>query len=182
MTLPFELVLTTLRMTVRPLAPADETLYSHVYTDQRLMRHVGPVLGAEHVKRSFGAAVAAATRRPLRHIYFALHRKQTGEPVGVSALRDVDSTARQAEIGLILCREAHASGLASEALGAVAAWGFGQLPIDRIYGCADPSNLAASRLARRAGFLLVRGDAGGTAVSSNLFVLNRPVPDASTAN
>lgn len=169
-------------MMMRPLAAADETLYSDLYTDQRLMRHVGPVLDAEHAKRSFGAALAAATRRPCRHIYFALRQKQTGNPVGVGALRDIDPIGRQAEIGLILRREAHGCGLAYEALGAVAAWGFGELPIDRVYASASTSNLAASRLARRSGFLLVRGDAGGAAASTNLFMLNRPVPDARTSN
>jgi len=175
-------VWTTARMTVRPLAPEDEALYCHVYTDARLMRHVGSALADDHARRSFGAAVAASQRRPLRHVYFALARTQTGEPLGVSALRDIDPVGKRAEIGLILRREAHASGLAREALSGVAAWGFTQLPVDRIYGCADSSNLAATRMARQAGFLLVGSDAEGTAASGNLFVINRPVPSATTAN
>jgi ribosomal-protein-alanine N-acetyltransferase len=173
---------TTARMTVRPLAPEDEALYCHVYTDARLMRHCGPALAGDHAKRSFGAAVAASQRQPLRHVYFALQRTQTGEPLGVSALRDIDPVEKSAEIGLILCREAHASGFAREALSGVAAWGFTQLPVDRIYGRADSSNLAATRMARQTGFLLVESDAGGTTASGNLFVINRPVPGATTAN
>jgi ribosomal-protein-alanine N-acetyltransferase len=179
---PAAAAFTTGRLAVRALASADETLYCGIYTDARLMRHVGRPLAARQAQISFHAAVAAAGRQPLRHVYFGLRCGTTGSAVGVCALRDIGLRAGQAEIGLMLRREAHASGLASEALDAVARWGFSELGLETIYGCADPANLAASRLARRAGFLLVEDGAGGAAASGNLFVRHRPVPGPSTSH
>lgn len=182
MNTPTAAAFVTGRLAVNALICADEALYCGLYTDARLMRHVGPPLTAEQARTSFRAALAAAARQPMRHIYFGLRCSETGGAVGVCALRDIGLRAGQAEIGLMLRREAHASGLACEALDAVARWGFGQLRLEAVYGCAEPANLAASRLARRAGFLLVEGDVGGAATSGNLFVRHRPVPGPSTSH
>ncbi len=168
------------RLRVRALGADDERLYCDLYTDPRLMRHIGPVLEDEHVRRSFRAALAAVTRRPPRHIYFGLQRVSDGASIGVCALRDIDPAGQYAEIGLMLRREAHATGLAREGLDAVTTWAFSALRLDRIYGRTDPSNHAACRMACRAGFSLVAGDVGGTTASSRLFVRHRPVPVPST--
>jgi RimJ/RimL family protein N-acetyltransferase len=170
----------TERLRVRALVADDEKLYCDLYTDPRLMRHIGPVLDGPKVRRSFQAAVAAAARRPPRHIYFGLLKGSDGDSVGVCALRDIDPAQHCAEIGLMIRREAHATGLAREGLDAVAAWAFSALQLERIYGRADPSNHAACRVARRAGFSLVGGHVGGTTPSAHLFVRHRSVPVPST--
>lgn len=166
---------TTDRLRIRPLVADDEELYCGLYTDPRLMRHIGPVLEDGHVRRSFRAAIAASTRQSPCHIYFGLRREGDDAAIGICALRDIDPTGH-AEIGLMLYREAQATGLAREALDGVITWAFSTLLLDRIYGRTDPSNHAACRLARRAGFSLVGGDVGGTAPSPRLFVRHRPVP------
>lgn len=166
----------TERLRVRSLCAADEALYCSLYTDARLMRHIGPPLDAQQVRRSFHAAVSAAARQPPRHVYFSLHDRQQDRALGVCAVRDIDLEHKRAEIGLMLRREAHASGIAREGLQAVIAWSFRELPIDQLYGQTDSANLAACRAARRAGFSAqAGGDTGGAAASSCMFLFNRPV-------
>lgn len=164
----------TERLHVRTLCAADEALYCSLYTDARLMRHIGPPLGADEVQRSFRAALVAVERQPPRHLYLSLHRRDADQAVGVCALRDIDAAQRHAEIGLVLRREAHASGIARESLQAVIAWSFRELPVDRLYGRADAANLAACRAALRAGFSAVPDAAEGSAAASRMFVFDRP--------
>ena len=164
----------TERLHVRTLSAADEALYCSLYVDARLMRHIGPPLGAEQVQRSFRAALAAAQQQPPRHLYLSLHRRDAAQGLGVCALRDIDPERRRAEIGLVLRREAHASGIARESLQAVIAWSFRELPVDQLYGRTDAANLAACRAARRAGFAAVAPEAEGPAAAARLFLFNRP--------
>lgn len=162
------------RLQVRTLSAADEALYCGLYTDARLMRHIGPPLDAGQVQRSFRAALDAVQRQPPRHLYLSLYHRDAGDALGVCALRDIDAVQRSAEIGLMLRREAHASGIARESLQAVIAWSFRELPVDRLYGCTDAANLAACRAARRAGFSAVADTADGSAAASRRFVFDRP--------
>ena len=81
-----------------------------------------------------------------------------------------------AEIGLVLRREAHASGIARESLQAVIAWSFRELPVDQLYGRADAANLAACRAARRAGFSAAADTAGESAAALRVFLFDRPEP------
>ncbi|MBL8300940.1 MAG: GNAT family N-acetyltransferase [Rhodanobacteraceae bacterium] len=157
-------------MRIAPLAANDESLYCELYTDVRLMRHVGMALQREQAERSFRAAVVASHDRPPRHIYFSLVHGATNWSAGICALRDIDLSERCAEIGLILRRRAHATGAAREGLEAVASWAFSELGLARLYGRASADNLAAARVARLAGFSLVRPAAEGAAASMSLFV------------
>lgn len=164
------------RLCVRPLSAADEALYCSLYTDARLMRHIGAPLDADGVQRSFRAALAGMQRQPPRHLYLSLHRRDADQALGLCALRDIDPATRRAEIGLVLRREAHASGIARESLQAVIAWSFRELPVDQLYGRADAANLAACRAARRAGFSAAADTAGESAAALRVFLFDRPEP------
>jgi RimJ/RimL family protein N-acetyltransferase len=79
---------------------------------------------------------------------------QGGEAVGsidLSLIRD-----GSAELGFLLRRDRWGQGLASEAVAAVIAHGFGALQLQRLVSVVQTANQAAARVLQKNGFALVQ--------------------------
>ena len=79
--------------------------------------------------------------------------KQFGIRSAVS-LFALDRNNRRAEVGYALRRDAWGRGYATEAVGAVVAWGFGELGLHRLEADIDPRNTASAAVLTRLGFRL----------------------------
>lgn len=145
-------VFDTPRLHVRPLHAADEPVYCALYTDAETQRHTGGALAAGAAARSFGAALAAPRRRPLRQLYLMLCDRRDGCGLGMVGLNAIDAAARRTEIGILMTPQARGVGYAREGFGALAAQIFGRFPIDEIYVQYAAENIGADRLATGVGF------------------------------
>lgn len=145
-------VFETPRLRVRPLDVADEPVYCYLYTDAETQRHTGGALTPKVAARSFGAAIAAPRRRPLRQLYLMLCDRRDGCGLGMVGLNGIDQDARRTEIGILMTPQARGVGYAREGFGALAMQIFRHFPIDEIYVQYATKNIGADRLATGVGF------------------------------
>lgn len=145
-------VFETPRLHVRPLHADDAPVYCDLYTDAETQRHTGGALAASAAARSFGAALAAPRRRPLRQLYLMLCDRRDGCGLGMVGLNGIDEPARRTEIGILMTPQARGAGYAREGFGALAMQIFRRFPIDEIYVQYATQNIGADRLATGVGF------------------------------
>ncbi len=86
--------------------------------------------------------------------YWAIESKATGQFIGELGFADfkrdlVPACGDTPELGWALVSEAHGQGFATEAVGAVIAWGNARLPTTRISCLIDPANVASLRIAEK---------------------------------
>ena len=96
--------------------------------------------------------VAGADWSDGSHATFSIIHRATGRYAGNIALHGIDSSAAQARVGYRVARWARGQGVATQALDAVAAWAFSQLPLRRILLTHAVENGASCRVADKAGF------------------------------
>ena len=155
---PFDqLSLTTARLRLRPLAPADADALYRMHADPRVMRYwstppwADPHLAEELIK------VDADALRLGQHLRLALTRRDgidsDGAFIGTCSLFNFVEPSRRAEIGYAQVAAAWGQGFMHEALSALVAYAFGELNLHRIEADIDPRNTASAKSLVRLGFV-----------------------------
>lgn len=88
---------------------------------------------------------------PGQWLQIAISLKRTGQLVGDCALKVHAVDARQATIGITLCRDFQGQGLATEALSTLLEYLFLEAGLHRVQADTDPANVRAWRLLERLG-------------------------------
>jgi RimJ/RimL family protein N-acetyltransferase len=93
----------------------------------------------------------------LRFGYWVVEEKSSGEFIGEVGFadfkRDIDPSMRDVpELGWAFASRVHGRGYATEAVGAVVAWGDAQFGSARTVCLIDPENLASIRVAQKCGY------------------------------
>jgi RimJ/RimL family protein N-acetyltransferase len=101
------------------------------------------------------AFVARQEKQPVaspgQWLQIAIALKQTGQLVGDCALKIHMADARQATIGITLCRAFQGQGLATEALAALLDFVFLEAGLHRVQADTDPENVSARKLLEHLG-------------------------------
>ncbi len=84
-------------------------------------------------------------------VVFGMQLKREGRFAGAAGLRDIDAEHSQAELGFWVAVENWGKGYATEAARVVAAFGFKQLGLNRIYAHHMARNPASGRVLARIG-------------------------------
>jgi len=136
----------TLRLHLRPLREGDEALYCALYTDPELMHHIAAPMTLEAAQRSFRTAFKQQSpRRQLRIIRV----RPDGADMGLVALFVDGDTA---EMGVMLLRQAHGRGIATEAMAALRDRAFLQEGLRRLWIRQQASNRAVNPMMERLEF------------------------------
>ncbi|MBK8159646.1 MAG: GNAT family N-acetyltransferase [Rhodospirillaceae bacterium] len=141
MTLP---ILTTPRLTLRPLAMSDAPALHQWLSDPQVMRYWSTLPHTEIAQTE-------------AWVQSSLDAMAKGEAQDFAVLHDGRVIGRVAfwqgdEIGFLFDPKAWGKGFASEALRAIAAYGFEVLGFDEIRADVDPDNAASLRVLERVGF------------------------------
>jgi RimJ/RimL family protein N-acetyltransferase len=150
------IILTTDRLTLRPLALEDFPAYVDFWQDNVVVRFIaGSPLSREQVwKRLLGTV---GHWQLLGYGFFAIEENATGKFMGEAGFQEmrrdlVPSIEGTLETGWALLPEFHGQGYATEAVRAAMDWADRSFP-DQDYSCIiGPENLASMRLAMRLGF------------------------------
>lgn len=102
-----------------------------------------------HVNRS----VAMAGVSPRLTFPYAVERLADGRVIGSAELSMTSLDHRRAEMGYVFARDAWGRGYATEAAGALVAYGFDKLGLHRIAATCDPDNVGSARVLRKIGML-----------------------------
>jgi len=152
------LIFETPRLRLRPLESGDEALYRQLYTDPEVMRHIGVPMTVEAAGRSFRIACRVATRDGASAERWVVSERGSPAAIGLLGMIPDETSADEAEIGLMLLPERQRRGVAVAVIGAVADRLFRPLGEDAFDFQAlqtrhAPANVAMMRLMLRLGFL-----------------------------
>jgi RimJ/RimL family protein N-acetyltransferase len=148
--------LETARLRLRAHGLQDAEACAAMWADPRVTRYIGGKPSTE--QQSWARLLNYAGHWSLlRFGYWALEEKATGRYVGDVGLADFRRALEPSirglpELGWALAPEAHGRGFATEAVGAVAAWGDAHLTGGRIVCIIAPENAASLRVAAKCGF------------------------------
>jgi ribosomal-protein-alanine N-acetyltransferase len=145
-------ILTTARLRLRPLEPADTKAVFDMMSDIETMRFWDwpafddPETVAEIVQGQL-AQVANGTA-----IYWAVCAAAGGPAIGVCDLSDIDTHHRRAEIGFLFARAHWNKGYATEGMERIIAHAFGPLGLERLWARFHAGNTASKTLLTKLGF------------------------------
>jgi [ribosomal protein S5]-alanine N-acetyltransferase len=185
---PFaDLLITTPRLTLRPLTEGDADDLFTIFSDPRVMRYWSTPAWtdrAQALRMVASDRESLASRQDLR---LGLVRRDSNRVVGTASLFKIDASNRRAEIGYALAFDQQGAGLMSEALNVLVDLAFDHSPaapfddlrLHRLEADIDPRNTASATSLTRLGFQLEgtlreRWQVAGEISDSGLYGLLRP--------
>ncbi|MER5641053.1 GNAT family N-acetyltransferase [Kitasatospora sp. NPDC002227] len=154
MTQEATVVVTTERLRLRPLGPADVDWWVALHADPEVSRFVGAYSAEQAGVRLRGIAGQWAERG---HGLCAVELAGTGEAIGRCGLNWWPEYG-ETEIGWTFGRAHWGRGYATEAATAVLDWGFGVLGLEQITAMIHHGNQGSVAVAERLGFTILRED------------------------
>jgi len=147
-------IITTERLTLRPLTAADADWWVRLHADPEVNRFVGSYTAEQAAVRLAAIEEQWSTRG---HGLCVVRLRATGEPIGRCGLNWWEQFD-EVEAGWTLERPHWGRGYATEAATAVLGWGFGELGLERITAMIHPGNAGSTAVAARLGFTHLRED------------------------
>lgn len=145
----------TVRLFVRPWRDADREPFAAMGRDPEVMAHLGPLQSRAQADEAVDRMIALQDER--RHCFWAVERRDDGAFLGFCGLKlapeNIPGIADALEIGWRLKRDAWGAGYAREAAVACLAWGWANLPDDRIIAITTPGNIRSWGLMERLGMV-----------------------------
>jgi [ribosomal protein S5]-alanine N-acetyltransferase len=153
-----EWIFDTPRLHIRPLAPADETLYAELYSDPETMKYIGAPLTRQRAVRSFRKLLGSAPT-PAAGLVLTIVERATGAAIGLCSVQNIDLSSSTAEAGIILRAQARSRGYSREGLGAVVAHAFRILHLREVWVQISADYAVVRRLVASVGFTRCDGRA-----------------------
>ncbi|OBT07177.1 hypothetical protein A9267_15075 [Shewanella sp. UCD-FRSSP16_17] len=142
----------TERLIIRLLEQGDRGFFVSLYTDPKIMRHIGEPFSDKKAHSSFKTAIKLNTETPIKQLLWGIIDKSSKEICGIQNLSLHYEDKRVAEAGLILARKAQGRFYPEEALVGMVNYGFTQLGLSSIYAYSSVRNRASKRVVTKAGF------------------------------
>lgn len=144
--------LTTSRLRLRLLGPADAPALLAIFSDPEVTRYwsMPPLVDLADARALAERIVLRFHERTL--LQWGITRADDDRVLGTCTLADLDLAHRRAGLGYALARAAWGQGIAREAAAALLAFGFSTLDLHRISADIDPRNHRSERLLTALGF------------------------------
>jgi ribosomal-protein-alanine N-acetyltransferase len=146
------LLLTTARLTLRPLQDADAGALFSLFSDPRVMRYWSSPPWIDVARAHELIATDLAAMHDGEYVRLGLQIRNTGELVGTCTLFNFNSQCRRAELGYALHGDWWGRGYMHEALVALLGVGFDALGLNRVEADVDPRNVGSVKSLERLGF------------------------------
>jgi ribosomal-protein-alanine N-acetyltransferase len=145
-------ILTTERLTLRPLSVADALALFAARGDADVMRYWDwpAQTSVEQVENIIADHVPEVADGNV--LWWAVALTPDGPAIGECDLSEIDHRHRRAEVGFLFNRAYWGNGYAYEAMQAVIAYAFEDLKLERLWARCHAGNAASQRLLMRLGF------------------------------
>jgi [ribosomal protein S5]-alanine N-acetyltransferase len=149
-------VLTTKRLTLRRLSPADAEFILELLNDEAFLRFIGDkaVRSADDARQYILDGPVASYERNGFGLWL-VELKESGLPVGMCGLLKRESL-RDVDIGFAFLPAYRSQGYAFEAASAVLEYGRTEFGLKRIVAIADPENAGSLRVLQKIGMRFER--------------------------
>lgn len=140
------------RLMLRLVTRDDFKLFEQLYSDERIMRFIGPVIQGEALQKVLCSVIKCNSLPDAEQIYYAVVTLEDNQSIGICAVSKLSVEEQYAEIGNMLLSGAQKKGFAEEATLALGQNLAVQLGITRLTMCIDERNIPAIRAAKKIGF------------------------------
>jgi len=134
------------------LSKEDFNFYKSIYTNEKLVQFVCPVLDFEEVIKCFKQTLKQHQKTQPQHVLYVIRLKVDDEAVGVIGLRWNQESKEAVEIGVIISQEYQRKAYGHEAKSCLIQYAFKQLNINQIVAICDVNNVAANVANSKLGF------------------------------
>jgi len=146
--------LTTERLLLREMIPADAPGIFRLRSNKEVMKHINRPLALTIADAEAWIGVVVSTLQKDEGITWCIAlREKPEELIGSIGLWRIEKENYRAEIGYMLDPAFQNQGIMFEALQKVVAYGFEQMKLHTIEGCIDPRNIPSGRILEKAGFV-----------------------------
>ena len=143
------------RLLLRDWQDSDRLPFNAMGRDPAVMAFLGPLQTQAETDAGIARLQALAARNG--HTFWAIERRSDGQFLGCCGLKiapeNIPGIAGATEIGWRLRSDAWGAGYAREAAAASLAWGWANLPIERIIAITTRDNLRSQALMTRLGMV-----------------------------
>jgi RimJ/RimL family protein N-acetyltransferase len=146
----------TPRLQTRPIAIADEALFTQLYTDAETMRFIGAPLSAERAAASFRSALSGMKRTLIERLFLTVSERASLRDVGICSLQNCDPQRRTVQAGVMFVPAASARGYSKELFIALIQRVFAELPVDELWVQFAAEHIAVQRAVISVGFARCR--------------------------
>ncbi len=145
----------TERLTLRNWQASDHAPFRAMCNDPAVMEHLGPLQTQADTDASITRLMAVQVEHG--HTFWAVERREDAQFLGFCGLKiapeKIPGIEGAVEIGWRLRQDAWGHGYAREAATASLAWGWANLPVDRIVAITTPANTRSWGLMLRLGMV-----------------------------
>lgn len=145
-------VLTTDRLTCRPIVSHDWPFFLALQRYPSVMRYVADARSEKQIRDAFDARLPAWQPGAAHWLCLVVCDTATQTPLGVTGYIQHDEGS--AEVGFLLAAEAQGKGYGMESLRAVCDYAFTTGGLRRLTACVTEGNQASRRLLEKTGFVL----------------------------
>ncbi|MCC2954203.1 GNAT family N-acetyltransferase [Massilia sp. IC2-477] len=145
-------ILTTSRLTLRPMTMEDAADLFAVFSDPAVVRYWSAPTWTSIAFAEQNIERALESYREQSEVRFGIELAETGQLIGTANLHHFFPQNRRCEIGYALGSAYWGKGFASEALEAAIDYAFHELRLNRIEADIDPRNAASAGVLERMGF------------------------------
>jgi RimJ/RimL family protein N-acetyltransferase len=148
--------LSSTRIALRPMAPADAPRIQAYSSDSRVLEHLAlqPQTLAQ-TEDYIADALADSARRPRIRYRLSVVPREPGEPIGDCVLRiDLPVIDQQGEIGFVLSPDRWNRGFGTEVARLLVRLGLHGVGLHRVYAHVRPENAASIRVLEKVGMRL----------------------------
>jgi len=142
---------TTERLLIRPLAESDKAFYISLYSDSKIMRHIGKPLTSIEATEAFTNTLTAMQKKKSKIMVWAIVNLKNNNLIGLQGLYNI--TPNITEIGIMLATQFNGMLFPEEAIGSLIEYGFNHLDLQQINAYFAKENFATARVAKKTGFL-----------------------------
>jgi RimJ/RimL family protein N-acetyltransferase len=149
-----EYPIVTERLRLRPHRPGDLDDMLVFHSDPEVTRYIPwPVRTRDQTREALAMRLHQGTAHGVGEwLVLAMEEAETGTVIGEVLLKRSDDKNRIGELGYAMRRDRQGKGLASEAVRAMLALGFGTFGLASITAAVESPNTASRRLLERFGF------------------------------
>ena len=147
-----QLILTTVRLRLRPLVASDAAALFAIFSDARVMRYWSSVPWTSIDKAHEMIAKDATAMAVGEHLRLGMETVDDGRLIGHCSLFNFHAQCQRAEIGYGMAFDAWGHGYMHEALTVVVSYAITELGLNRIEADIDPRNAASAKTLERLGF------------------------------
>ena len=147
-----DLSVSTPRILIRQLEPADATPVSEIFSDRQTQRWLPTPAPPKELAYAWCTTMAKERRESGSGDHYGLVRREDGELVGLLWAKRTDWASRTTELSFTIAPEVRGLGFATEATTAISVALITEHNFERVELRIAPGNADARRVAERAGF------------------------------